>query len=353
MAEKESIQLPVLDISQPGPDTAKHLIEAVRNSGFVFIKNNQSEIAVADVDNMFALSKEFFQSPNDIKTPFSINSGASGKNSGWFSMHSEMLDPDKQKAWSPSPLAFNMNEFQNGKAQQPLPKPFAKNEAHVNAFIDQCRLLCIRILELLAIGLEINEKDGGKDWFTPHHDPARGPSGTVFRTLYYPSLPASPEYDSETDIRAGAHSDYGTITLLFQRPGQPGLEILASRRGDEEEDWLSVPINPTDEPNIPILVNVGDLLEYWTNGVLKSAVHRVVFPKDGIGEDRYSMAYFCHPIDEARLEAVPSKIVREAGGGGGKGVASLGGGKGVARLEGEQVLTARQHLEARLAATYL
>lgn len=236
-----------------------------------------------------------------------------------------------------------MNEFRDGKAQQPLPPPLAENETQVNAFIDQCRSLCVRILELFAIGLEINEKEGGKDWFTPYHDAAKGPSGTVFRTLYYPSLPTSLGYDNETDIRAGAHSDYGTITLLFQQRGQPGLEILASRRGDEKEEWLSVPINPSEEPNTPILVNVGDLLEYWTNGVLKSAVHRVIFPKDGIGEDRYSMAYFCHPIDEARLEAVPSKIVEDA---------RDYEGKGFTKAEGGKILTAKQHLESRLAATY-
>lgn len=55
MAAKESIELPILDVSQPGPETAKDLIEAVRNYGFVFIKNNHSEIPVADVDEMFAL----------------------------------------------------------------------------------------------------------------------------------------------------------------------------------------------------------------------------------------------------------------------------------------------------------
>lgn len=61
MAAKESIQLPVLDVSQPGPETAKHLIEAVKNYGFVFIKNNHSEISVADVDTMFGLvSLHFF-----------------------------------------------------------------------------------------------------------------------------------------------------------------------------------------------------------------------------------------------------------------------------------------------------
>ena len=55
MAAKESIQLPVLDVSEPGPGTAEELIEAVKKYGFVFIKNNHSEIPVKDIDNMFSL----------------------------------------------------------------------------------------------------------------------------------------------------------------------------------------------------------------------------------------------------------------------------------------------------------
>jgi hypothetical protein len=55
MAAKESIQLPVLDVSEPGSGTPKELVEAVKNYGFVFIKNNHSEIPVEDIDNMFGL----------------------------------------------------------------------------------------------------------------------------------------------------------------------------------------------------------------------------------------------------------------------------------------------------------
>jgi isopenicillin N synthase-like dioxygenase len=235
--------------------------------------------------------------------------------------------------------AFNMNEFRSGKAQQPLPSPLLENEARIDSFVNQCRSLCTRILELFALGLEISPPEGGRDWFSPYHDSSRGPSGSVFRLLYYPSLPESEKLEKDqTDIRAGAHSDYGTITLLFQRPGQPGLEILTSPKSEKEEIWSPVPVNPTNEPEVPILVNVGDLLNYWTNGLLKSAVHRVIFPEDGKGEDRYSIAYFCHPIDEARLEAVPSTLVQ-----GLKDGVGTGGGK---------VITAKEHLEERLKATY-
>jgi isopenicillin N synthase-like dioxygenase len=235
--------------------------------------------------------------------------------------------------------AFNMNEFRSGKAQQPLPSPLLENEGRIDNFVNQCRSLCTRILQLFAVGLEISLSEGGEDWFTPYHDSSRGPSGSVFRLLYYPSLPESEKLEKDqTDIRAGAHSDYGTITLLFQRPGQPGLEILTSPKSEKEEVWSPVPVNPTNEPEVPILVNVGDLLNYWTNDLLKSAVHRVIFPKDGKGEDRYSIAYFCHPVDDARLEAVPSALVQ-----GLKHGDDIGNGK---------IITAKEHLEERLKATY-
>ena len=111
--------------------------------------------------------------------------------------------------------------------------------------------------------------------------------------------------------------------------GQPGLEIKTPNG-----EWASVPVNPlNDEGPLPILVNIGDLLQDWTCGLLKSTVHRVVFPKEKAG-DRYSMAYFCHPLDEVLLEPVPSSKIP----------AGLKNGK-----EG---MTARDHLMERLAATY-
>lgn len=126
------------------------------------------------------------------------------------------------------------------------------------------------------------------------------------------------------------------MTLLFQLPGQPGLEILTP-----QNTWSPVPVNPNNDLIPPILVNIGDLLSYWTNGLLKSTVHRVIFPEDGGrgGEDRYSMAYFCHPQDEARLLPVPSTLVEKHGG-------------GEAEITAGNAITARDHLNNRLAATY-
>jgi len=82
--------------------------------------------------------------------------------------------------------------------------------------------------------------------------------------------------------------------------------------------------------------------------MLKSTVHRVTF---GGGEERYSMAYFCHPGDEVRLEGVESRVIREFGD---KGREELEGQRerlGIERGD-EGVITAKEHLERRLKVTY-
>lgn len=75
-------------------------------------------------------------------------------------------------------------------------------------------------------------------------------------------------------------------------------------------------------------------------------MHRVIFPKEvkegrGGGEDRYSIAFFCHPANRTVLEAVPSEMVMER-----KVTGEENGNDG-------RVITAEEHLLERLRATYL
>jgi isopenicillin N synthase-like dioxygenase len=110
--------------------------------------------------------------------------------------------------------------------------------------------------------------------------------------------------------------------------------------------WTPVPVFPPgteNDPSPPILVNIGDLLSYWTNNLFKSTVHRVVFPKEGKegGEDRYSIAYFGHPASSTIITSVPSEMV--------KALESVNGGVAT----GVNAITAGEHLMSRLRATYL
>lgn len=231
--------------------------------------------------------------------------------------------------------AFNIGPPQ--PALQPLPTPLSTSSPLILRFQTACHTICTNLLSLLGTALHLQDPS----YFATHHDQTLGRPGTIFRMLYYPST------TSVSQIRAGAHSDYGSLTLLFRLPGQPGLELFSPAT----KDWVPVPVNPQPSTltDAPILVNIGDLLSFWTGGVLKSTVHRVTFSGGG---ERYSMAYFCHPLDGAKLERVQSKVLEEADGEAGR--EELQSQRKRLGLEegSEEVLTAKEHLDRRLKVTY-
>ncbi|KAF2189043.1 Clavaminate synthase-like protein [Zopfia rhizophila CBS 207.26] len=343
-SEGNDAGIPVIDISSPSPEVAQQVLHAASTFGFLFIKNDGITIPPTDIDDMFELSRKFFKLPSESKAEYSINSSKSGgKNRGWVSMWAESLDPENQKQGDPKE-AFNIAE--PTPTLQPFPPPLSASSELISRFQTACHTLCNRILTLLATALSIPESYGGSRWFAERHDQSKGPSGTIFRLLYYPSTTIPKGGD---DVRAGAHSDYGSITLLFRLPGQAGLEILK-----DDGSWAPVPVNPspTTLTHPPILVNIGDIFSFWTNGMLKSTVHRVTFGAGdgGMSEERYSIAYFCHPLDSAQLEPIPSKAIHEF-----KNEELERQTKKLgfeSKDEGGEMLTAKQHLDRRLKVTY-
>ncbi|KAF4868544.1 UPF0676 protein [Colletotrichum siamense] len=301
--------IPIIDIAAPGVDRtaiARQLVDAAVEHGFIYIRNTGKYINLGDIDAAFDLSKKLFKVPvGDYKE------------------------------------AFNFGEFKDSKAQQPLPPTIQPDEPFLNSFRDQCHALCLELLNLLGIGLEVDPPT----FFSAAHLREKGDSGTILRMLYYP--PSSATSSSPDDVRAGAHSDYGSLTLLFRLRGQAGLEILT-----RENTWAPVPVTPpgTEADALPpILINIGDLLSYWTNGMFRSTVHRVVFGGEGApGETdtgpRYSMAFFCHPVGSVTLDPVPSERVKQF-------VAPEGTPHANPYAE-RKVMTADEHLFMRLRESY-
>ncbi|KAK1966693.1 2OG-Fe(II) oxygenase superfamily protein [Colletotrichum sublineola] len=337
MAPKANI--PIIDIASPGIDrasVARQLVDAAAEHGFIYIRSSGQYVALGDIDKAFDLSKKLFKAPVEEKAACSIQKN----NRGWSGMHSETLDPKNQKVGDYKE-AFNFGEFKDGKAQQPLPPTIQPDEPFINSFRDQCHALCLELLELLGIGLDVDPPS----FFSSAHLRSKGDSGTILRMLYYP--PTSSTAASTEDVRAGAHSDYGSLTLLFRLRGQAGLEILT-----RDNVWAPVPVTPPgteSDPSPPILVNIGDLLSYWTNGLFRSTVHRVVFGGEGAdGETdtgpRYSMAFFCHPVGSVALDPVPSERV--------KGFVAPEGTPNANPYAERKVLTADEHLFMRLRESY-
>ncbi|CAN4078048.1 unnamed protein product [Withania somnifera] len=115
---------------------------------------------------------------------------------------------------------------------------------------------------------------------------------TIFRISRFPPFPLQ-----EKIVGIGIHSDPQTLTILYQDL-VGGLQILK-----DEKQWIGVRPLPNS-----FVINIGDTLEAWTNGRLKSVVHRVVVNKEKQG---LSMAYFMNPTSSVTIEC-PSQLIDPA-----------------------------------------
>jgi len=115
---------------------------------------------------------------------------------------------------------------------------------------------------------------------------------SILRVIHCPPTPSSPTQS----LRAGAHEDINAITLLLGAE-EPGLQIR-SRAGE----WL--PVNPEAGA---MVVNVGDMLQRLSNGVLRSTCHRVVNPaSERSSRSRYAMPFFLHFNPDFLIKALPN-----------------------------------------------
>lgn len=137
-----------------------------------------------------------------------------------------------------------------------------------------------------ALGLRINYFD---DKIDNHF--------SAFHALHYGAQLDAPK---PGQMRAGAHSDFGSLTILMPpAEGSMGLEVQAP-------DGSFVPVDP---PPGCYVINIGDLMQQWTNDRWVSTVHRVVNPPgDGWKSRRLSLGFFCHPNYDTMVEALPGTV---------------------------------------------
>jgi len=158
---------------------------------------------------------------------------------------------------------------------QLLPPLLEKHLKEIGSFQKRCFDLCQRLLEAFALAL-----NQPLTYFTDQHVfGASNPS--ALRLLHYPPIAAE-----KPGSRAGVHSDYGSLTLLFQRrvEGGGGLQVFPPDAPLSDDAWVDIPVLEN-----AVLVNIGDAFEFWTGCQLKSTLHRVVGPPDGSNTDRFTL----------------------------------------------------------------
>ena len=275
-------------------EITKALVEASENVGFFCIVDHGIERST--LDSMFASSARFFSLPDTVKrhVPFSPQ-----HNAGW----------EKNAQIRPSTGAVDRKEsyqmqFGAGMQGKWLGDAELPNfQAEALSFMCQAQSVSEKLMICFARGLGFAD-----DYFVKAHDVSRADSQTVCRLLHYFETPESG--NGQVYHRAGAHTDWDFLTLLFQKAGQSGLEICPGREVSTSfgygDTWTKV------EPDVAsnaIVCNIGDLLMSWSDDRFKSTFHRVKAPSepgDWYGE-RYSIAYFNQPCKDVEIQGPLAK----------------------------------------------
>ena len=255
---------------------------ACRESGFMLLVNHGIERAL--IDAVFGCAQAFFALDCVEKERLSIANSKHDR--GYAAMGSEKLDEksgliDRKEAFnvgadlSPDDPRVMIGMPYRGVNQWPAGMEAFRQT--LMTYYEAMVKLAVDLHRPIALDLGLDEHHFAHDLDDPI---------AILRLLRYP-----PSRGVEGDIGAGAHSDYGSITLLMT-DGTAGLQVKP--RGSDV--WLDVP-----HVENAFVVNLGDLLMRWTNDVYVSTPHRVIPP----ARERYSIAFFFQPNPEVVVKALP------------------------------------------------
>ncbi|RZC86648.1 hypothetical protein C5167_030000 [Papaver somniferum] len=152
------------------------------------------------------------------------------------------------------------------------------------AYMEELDKLSMLIFEMLADGLGLPS-----DFFSKNFKEEK--EATMIRVNRYRKCPLP-----EKCLGLGSHSDPHTLTILLQAHEVGGLQVLRPT----DNQWVGIRPIPNS-----FVINIGDTLEAWTNGRLKSVVHRAVVNKE---RSRLSAAYFLSPSSQVMIDSPPQLI---------------------------------------------
>jgi isopenicillin N synthase-like dioxygenase len=228
-------------------------------------------------------ARAFFALPEETKRAYHVAGGGGARGYTPFGIET-----------AKGATAYDLKEFWHVGRELPPGHPYSDSMAP-NVWPDEVMSFRDTFLKLFAAfdtaGLRILEAIARHLGLAPDYFEDTVKDGnSVLRLLHYPPIPGD-----GPNVRAGAHEDINTITLLLGAE-EAGLELL-----DRDGNWLPVSPKPGE-----LAVNIGDMLQRLTNNVLRSTTHRVVNPPpERRGQSRYSMPFFLHFRPDFLIETLP------------------------------------------------
>ena len=276
----------VVSLAQPLDSIADELGRSFEQYGFAVIRDHG--IPHELIERAEAMSKAFFALPDDVKQAYHIpgTGGARGYTPFGTEKAKDAKVHDLKEFWHVGrelPEGHPLSEFM---ADNVWPAEVDGFRETFSELYDAFEKAGGRVLEGIALHLGLDRK---------FFEPTVEDGNSVMRLLRYPPLEGA---EAEGAIRAAAHGDINTITLLLGAE-EAGLELLTA-----QDEWLAI-----DPPEGALVVNVGDMLDRLTNGRLRSTTHRVVNPRgEAAYRARYSMPFFLHFRPDYVIETLPGCI---------------------------------------------
>ena len=269
--------VPVIDIAElDSPASLAAIDSACRDWGFFQVTGHGIEPAL--LRNIFEVSREFFAQPAEEKRLIRRDA-----DNPWGYYDKELTK--NQQDWKEI-YDFGPANDDTLKPRWPSGQLRLRFEPIVRAYYANCRTLALRLLSTMASNLGVDASYLARDFAAAHT--------SFLRLDYYPqcTLAAS----AERLFGVGEHTDAGALTLLLQ-DDQPGLEVCRDGR------WHLVEPTPG-----ALVINVGDMIQVWSNDRYRAALHRVVTNPSG---DRYSVPFFLSPSYETTYAPLPTTVTPE------------------------------------------
>jgi isopenicillin N synthase-like dioxygenase len=280
--------IPVIDLGPANSTPATVAAEigrACRETGFFLVSNHG--VPQSLVDAQFEWSRRFFDLP--LADRIALHMRNSPTYAGYEPVGGQTLDSDTPPDLKES-FYVNQDLPDDHPYVQARIRGYGGNlwpalpgfRVQMLAYYAAVEALAARTMRLLALSLELDA-----DYF---ESAFACPSATL-RLIKYPPHPQDAR---DNQLGAGAHTDWGAVTVLAQ-DDIGGLEVE-----NAAGEWIAAPPMPGT-----FIINLGDMFNRWTNGIYRSNMHRVLNNKAS-GRDRYSVPFFYSPDHEARIECLPT-----------------------------------------------